>query len=598
MTTHNPIDTARETLKQLTMRKLLPTPDNFERVYCEIAQVPQETRKNKLAELILRAFENLPSGDSSYKIALTKLRKAIEDEKWELIPQLVMDLSTLHQRSREITQSWGQLMLDLIRAWETRNPDMGQRYKQSALERVVATFGNSPEELNEKLANLAKNWLQPGSSPGSPIEVAGMDDDRDSPAPQNTPPATAQPAGNPHWRAWLEVLQYAMKFGIEPRLVHYPDMMPQFDEVQLALQAVNAEEDIASFFPRLRAFLIRLELVSQDDKRLVSGLSGLMQLMLQNVAELNRSDSYLVGQIASLQQILSQPNISIQHIYQLESSLKEVIHKQGNLRHSLDEATSSLRALLDTFLDKLSLMTDHTGDFHQRISTHSDRIKNSQNASELTGILQDLLSDTASMQDNLKQSHSELLAAKQDVQSAQSRISELEKALEAASAKVKEDQLTGAFNRRGLEEHFDREIHRAERSGQPLSVALIDVDNFKQLNDRYGHLTGDDVLKYLVDMMHHSLRTSDIVGRFGGEEFVVILPDTPVNEAVELVQRLQRELTKNFFLANQDKLVVTFSAGVALWHRGEQDCDVIERADRAMYQAKLAGKNRTLSAEN
>ena len=118
------------------------------------------------------------------------------------------------------------------------------------------------------------------------------------------------------------------------------------------------------------------------------------------------------------------------------------------------------------------------------------------------------------------------------------------------------------------------------------------------MNDRYGHLTGDDVLKYLVDMMHHSLRTSDIVGRFGGEEFVVILPDTAVSEAVELVQRLQRELTKNFFLANQDKLVVTFSAGVALWHRGERDCDVIERADRAMYQAKLAGKNRTLSAEN
>jgi diguanylate cyclase len=599
MTTHNPIDTARETLKQLTMRKLLPTPDNFERVYCEIAQVPQDTRKNKLAELILRAFENLPSGDSSYKIALTKLRKAIEDEKWELIPQLVMDLSTLHQRSREVTQSWGQLVLDLIRAWETRTPEMGQRYKQSALERVIATFGNAPDELNEKLVNLTKTWLQPGSNNSIGIEVAGLDDEADSPAAPTTPAASGNiVVSSNQWRAWMEVLQYALKFGIEPRLVHYPDMMPLFDEVQQALQHINADDEISSFFPRLRAFLIRLELISQDDKRLVSGLSGLMQLMLQNVAELNRSDSYLVGQIASLQQILSQPNISIQHIYQLESSLKEVIHKQGNLRHSLDEATSSLRALLDTFLDKLSLMTDHTGDFHQRISTHSDRIKHSQNASELTGILQDLLSDTANMQDNLKQSHSELLAAKQDVQSAQSRIGELEKALEAASAKVKEDQLTGAFNRRGLEEHFDREIHRAERSGQPLSVALIDVDNFKQLNDRYGHLTGDDVLKYLVDMMHHSLRTSDIVGRFGGEEFVVILPDTPVNEAVELVQRLQRELTKNFFLANQDKLVVTFSAGVALWHRGEQDCDVIERADRAMYQAKLAGKNRTLSAEN
>ena len=451
-------------------------------MYCEIAQLPSEARKNKLAELMLRAFESLPVTESAYKIALTKLRKAIEDEKWELVPQLAMDLTTLHQRSREITQSWGQLVLDLIRAWETRTPDMGQRYKQSALERVVATFGNNPDELNEKLANLSRSWLQAGSSAAAPgIEVAGIEDE---PAPASSnDTATAPLAANPatsQWQAWQEVLQYALKFGIEPRLVHYPEMMPLFDEVQQALQAIRSDDAIGSFFPRLRAFLIRLELVSQDDKRLVSGLSGLMQLMLQNVAELNRSDSYLVGQIASLQQILAQPNISIQHIYQLESSLKEVIHKQGSLRHSLDEATSSLRALLDTFIDKLSLMTDHTGDFHQRISSHSERIKQSQNAGELTSILQDLLADTASMQTNLKQSHTELLAARQDVQSAQTRISELEKALEAASAKVKEDQLTGAFNRRGLEEHFDREIHRAERSGQPLSVALIDVDNFKQ----------------------------------------------------------------------------------------------------------------------
>ncbi|MNT56681.1 Response regulator PleD [compost metagenome] len=105
------------------------------------------------------------------------------------------------------------------------------------------------------------------------------------------------------------------------------------------------------------------------------------------------------------------------------------------------------------------------------------------------------------------------------------------------------------------------------------------------------------MLKYLVELMHRSMRSSDIVARFGGEEFVVLLPDTGINEAVELVQRLQRELTKNFYLANQDRLVVTFSAGVALWHLGECDTDVIERADSAMYRAKLAGKNRTLSAE-
>ncbi|GHD75644.1 diguanylate cyclase [Vogesella fluminis] len=593
MTTHNPIDTARETLKQLTQRKLLPTPDNFERVYSEIMGIPVDARTNKLADLLLRAYESLPAEDASAKIAIAKLRRAIDDEKWELVPQLTLELADLNSRNRQLTQNWGSLLQDLMKAWELRNPALSQSYKQAALERVLLSFGNTPDELNEKLHNLVKSWLQP---------AAGQDEEQETgTARNNTETTVATPVHETNdgdrSQVWKDIFDYTLKFGIEPRLVHYPELSQHFSDTRTALASISSSHDIDNFFPQLRGFLIRLELQAQDDERLVTGLSNLMQLMLQNVAELNQSDSYLVGQISGLQQILAQPNISIQHIYQLEASLKEVIHKQGKLKHSLDEATSSLRALLDTFLDKLSLMSNSTGDFQQRLHSHSENIRSTRDVNQLNSILQSLLSDTADMQTNLSESHGELLAARNEVHSAQQRISELEQALEAASAKIKEDQLTGAYNRRGLEEHFEREISRAKRSGQPLSVALIDVDNFKQLNDRYGHLTGDDVLKYLVELMHRSMRSSDIVARFGGEEFVVLLPDTGISEAIELVQRLQRELTKNFFLANQDRLVVTFSAGVAQWHLGECDTDVIERADGAMYRAKLAGKNRTLSAE-
>ena len=595
MTTHNPIDTARETLKQLTLRKLLPTPDNFERVYSEIMGVPAEARTNKLADLLLRAYESLPAEEASSKIAIAKLRRAIDDEKWELVPQLTLELAELNGRNRQLAQNWGSLIQDLMKAWEIRNPALSQNYKQSAMERVLLSFGNDPDELNEKLHNLVKSWLQPASSQTDRPEA---DTEAASSVPAQSPASAADEAfDDDRCQVWKDVFDYTLKFGIEPRLVHYPELSQHFSDTRSALGSIHSNHDVDNFFPQLRSFLIRLELQSQDDERLVTGLSNLMQLMLQNVAELNHSDSYLLGQISGLQQILAQPNISIQHIYQLEASLKEVIHKQGTLKHSLDEATSSLRALLDTFLDKLSLMSNSTGDFQQRLHSHSESIRSTRDVNQLNDILQSLLSDTANMQTNLSESHGELLAARNEVHSAQQRISELEHALEAASAKIKEDQLTGAYNRRGLEEHFEREISRAKRSGQPLSVALTDVDNFKQLNDRYGHLTGDDVLKYLVELMHRSMRSSDIVARFGGEEFVVLLPDTGINEAVELVQRLQRELTKNFYLANQDRLVVTFSAGVALWHLGECDSDVIERADSAMYRAKLAGKNRTLSAE-
>ena len=202
------------------------------------------------------------------------------------------------------------------------------------------------------------------------------------------------------------------------------------------------------------------------------------------------------------------------------------------------------------------------------------------------------------MQQNLNLSRDELVTAREQVEAAEQRIEDLEIALQAASAKVKEDQLTGVYNRRGLAEHFQREISRTGRSNTPLSVALLDVDNFKQLNDHYGHLAGDDALIYLVDVIRSSIRPADVVARFGGEEFVLLMPDTPLDEAIETVRRLQRELTKTFFLANNDRLVITFSAGVAQWHQGERDIDVIERADQAMYQAKLAGKNRVSSAED
>ncbi|WP_230369233.1 GGDEF domain-containing protein [Paludibacterium denitrificans] len=362
--------------------------------------------------------------------------------------------------------------------------------------------------------------------------------------------------------------------------------------------ALSSEDDLNAYMPRLRAFMIKLELLSQQEGRLVSGLANLLRLLLDNVAEVNRSDNYLVGQVSSLQEMLSHEPLSMQQVYQLETSLKDVIRKQGQLKSSLDEAASSLRTLLDRFMSRLAAMTDSTDVFHTKIQQHSEKLRQTESVEELGGIISGLMEDTSLMQLDLTRSRDELMASREQVEAAETRIHELENALESVSAKVKEDQLTGAYNRRGLAEHFQREISRSERSGSPLCVALIDVDNFKQLNDHYGHLAGDDALKYLVEMTKRQLRAADIVARFGGEEFVILLPDTPLDEALEILQRLQRELTKTFFLANNDRLVITFSVKRSQVAPGEQDTDVIERADQAMYQAKLSGKNRVNSAED
>ena len=164
--------------------------------------------------------------------------------------------------------------------------------------------------------------------------------------------------------------------------------------------------------------------------------------------------------------------------------------------------------------------------------------------------------------------------------------------LDSASAMARHDPLTDALNRKGLDEALDREIASARRKDSLLSICLLDIDNFKKLNDSLGHVAGDNALVHLADQARKCMRPNDTLARYGGEEFVILMPDTPLAEGVEAMVRLQRELTRNFFLAGKEKVLITFSAGVAQLAADESGTDAVRRADQAMYLAKRAGKNR------
>jgi diguanylate cyclase len=130
-----------------------------------------------------------------------------------------------------------------------------------------------------------------------------------------------------------------------------------------------------------------------------------------------------------------------------------------------------------------------------------------------------------------------------------------------------------------------------------MSIALLDIDNFKSLNDTHGHQAGDGALVHLARVIKASIRPTDIVCRYGGEEFVILLPGTGLQDSVMVISRLQRELTKRFFLHDNQRLLITFSAGVAERRTGESRDDAIGRADSAMYVAKRSGKNRVVVAD-
>jgi diguanylate cyclase len=179
-------------------------------------------------------------------------------------------------------------------------------------------------------------------------------------------------------------------------------------------------------------------------------------------------------------------------------------------------------------------------------------------------------------------------------------VRELESELRRIADEAATDALTQVANRRGLERAFEVEAARVARSGAAdgcgLAVGLIDIDNFKKLNDRLGHAAGDQALKSLAAAVRDRLRPVDHMARFGGEEFVLLLPDTPLDDAQQALTRLQRSLTASLFLHEGEEVFVTFSAGVTSWRPGEALESALARADEALYEAKRTGKNRTCKA--
>lgn len=176
-----------------------------------------------------------------------------------------------------------------------------------------------------------------------------------------------------------------------------------------------------------------------------------------------------------------------------------------------------------------------------------------------------------------------------DSRSPETRHAELLRALEQMERLAYTDRLTGAWNRRHLEDAALLEMSRSERHGHPLSLLVLDVDHFKAINDHFGHAVGDYVLVELVRHLRNDIRRADTITRWGGEEFVVLAPDTPLHEAERLAEKLCTRVAEAQLSSARP---VTISVGVAEYQCGEGFEHWLSRADRAMYRAKASGRNR------
>lgn len=546
--TKNPSDVARETLIALASRKLAPTPENYAQMYREISGEPA-------------------AADTG---ATTS--------KGKLVP------------------AWSDLIRDLLRQLETQHKGITVTRKKEGVETVLSRFANDPEVLFDKLQNLMRSWstaptasgldgLVPASTPASPQTQTAN-------PPQQ--PSVASPS--PDNQELLVQLRELLAQTLENTLSSQPELGSEIQTLVAQIRATNNSDHLNDLAKQLRQFWLKLELRGGDKAKIQEGLVRLLRLLVENVSEMVEDDKWLHGQIAALQEIVAKP-LDRRSIADAERSLRDAVIKQGTLKQSLTDAKATLKSLMTTFIDRLGELTESTGEYHNKIENYSNKIGKADNLTELSHILKDVMQDTRIIQASAMRSHEELLLHKKEADAAEARIRELEQELEEVSELVREDQLTGALNRRGLDETIDRELKRSDRSRLPVSVALLDIDNFKHLNDSLGHQAGDRALVHLTKVIKETLRPADTVGRYGGEEFLIVLPETDLASGVEAMQRLQRDLTKKFFLHNNERVLVTFSAGVAL--RGEEeDADaLIGRADKAMYKAKQTGKNRVVAAE-
>jgi len=586
----SPSEIAREVLRRLAMNRVPPTPENFRNLYNQIAGT---TPEESFPERELRAFAAaLPRETPEQQRIARRLEGAVAERNWEgfssRLKQIFQDVS-------EAQPPWAGLIRELLVQLERRHAAVSRPRKQEALEHVLQSSQADPLQLYQRLQGLVKGWSNEALSE-SVIMVDAPSLEQALSGDFAPTSAAAEPVAPQAGLGFVdqelrELLAQILEDAVGSLLSESPELRESARTLATELRAPRERFEVAGFAERLRGFTYKIEWLLQDQAGIRQALVHLLQLVVENVNDLVVDDTWLQGQIGSVLDLAGKP-LNRDTLDELNRRLRDVIIKQGVLKKSLVDAQDRLKTMLAGFVDHLTDIYDTTGEYRDRMERCGEQVVRAGSLTDLSSVIEEIVRETRNMQVRAANSRDELQGLRNKVVEANAEVERLQHELDAASDLVRHDPLTGALNRKGLDEALEREIGRSHRNDRPLCLALIDVDNFKQLNDRLGHRAGDDALVHLAHVIGDTIRPQDSVARYGGEEFVVVLPDTARADGVGVIQRLQRELTKRFFLHDQRKLLITFSAGVSQLVAGEPVQRALDRADEAMYRAKRAGKNR------
>ncbi|KUM39451.1 GGDEF domain-containing protein [Pseudomonas sp. EpS/L25] len=577
--------------------KYLESLENLERL-----ESRWENRLDLVRRGLVRSSLAAEGNDVAVDACLVELRDILRRDDSDadlakLIPRLertVLDSEQRRElRTRQVAEAFAELcrlLLNLELPRELRKALKGFAKRAQA---AAGQSGELPALLGEfsRLQQQALTHLQPEqpARPGLLQRLFGERGETGSEAP--TGERTAQDA---------EPLSAASAPLAEPQPLLTPDDAPATQETPAALPelATAAADDPAyalppvpepgysAIAPHLEATLLRL----LDDLALPDSHKPQAEILRQRIqGSLNWYE--LVPVLDDLSVLVLALNHSGQSEFQLylrqlnerlatfQAGLEDVhVHRQDGqtqerafgdaLRGQVNELQSEVQEATD--LDSLKLSLD----------------------SRLEGLLTSLAEQQAQREHREQEASQQLSTLTARVAGMEREAQQYRGHLEEQRQKALCDPLTGLPNRAAWSERLDLEVARWQRHGGDLLLAVLDVDLFKRINDGYGHLAGDKVLKIIANELQRRLRKTDFIARFGGEEFVVLLGATPVAGAVTLIEQLRAAVAACPFHFKGERVVVTLSAGLAAFAPGEDADTVFERADQALYRAKRAGRDR------
>lgn len=590
------LEIARETLRQLALKKLQPTPENYRTVFLEISGDPAIS---SFPDQEFKAIQALLPRKNAKQIRFARqLETAIAEKSWAGLQNAVTELSAI-QVGTEL--SWPDLLRNLLQQLDMSHAEMTRLQKKESLEHVLSVSVTS-DLLFSRLQSLVGSWNK-NTLTTHPVLLedallvspAVSDLAVVNPVEKNNK-KLLEPPGFPSNLAALQgLLGQFLNNALVTVLHKSPELLVEVKEISVALEAARDVSALKQLVERFKRISYRAHFVVEDEVELKAVLLRLVQLIVDNISELVVEDEWLSGQIKVMQMLLNNP-LELRQLDEVERRMKDVIIQQSMLKKNLTEANDRLKLMLAAFVDHLTNFSEVTSSYHGKIEEFSEKISLAKSPAEITDLLNDVMHETRLVQVDTARSRDEMSLMKNRVHNAEQEIARLHKELSATSQLIRHDQLTGVLNRKGLDEVLQKEINRQQRQGVPLSLALLDVDNFKSINDMRGHSVGDLALVHLVEVVQKTLRPQDVLARYGGEEFIVLLPGTGVEDAVAAMTRVQRMLTREYFMDKDDKILITFSCGVVAVTDSEAADELIRRADSAMYLAKRSGKNRVVAA--